>query len=192
MFNAVIAAIPEIIPDLIAAIPDIIDAIVEALGEGWEALKQAGKDLIAGLWEGISDSYDWIKTKIEGWVGNVTDFIKKLFGIGSPSKLFRDEIGKWLPEGIAVGFDKDMPSALKDMKKTMNSALSDLKSDVAVQTEGLMGDVKLGKTSGSIGTNQQNVNFYQTINSPKAVDRLTLYRETNSLLFSAKVRLNNV
>ena len=38
----------------------------------------------------------------------------------------------------------------------------------------------------------QNVTFNQNINSPKAVDRLTLYRETNSLLFSAKVRLANV
>ena len=38
----------------------------------------------------------------------------------------------------------------------------------------------------------QNVTFNQNITSPKAVDRLTLYRETNNLLFSAKVRLNNV
>lgn len=38
----------------------------------------------------------------------------------------------------------------------------------------------------------QNVTFNQTINSPKAVDRLTVYRETNDLLFSAKVRLGNV
>lgn len=42
------------------------------------------------------------------------------------------------------------------------------------------------------GSMTQNVTFNQTINSPKAVDRLSLYRETNSLLFSAKVRLANV
>jgi hypothetical protein len=38
----------------------------------------------------------------------------------------------------------------------------------------------------------QNVTFNQYNTSPKAVDRLTLYRETNNLLFSAKVGLQNV
>ena len=38
----------------------------------------------------------------------------------------------------------------------------------------------------------QNVTFNQYNNSPKALDRLSIYRQTNSLLFSAKVRLNNV
>jgi hypothetical protein len=107
--------------------------------------------------------------------------------------VFREQIGQWLPEGMADGFEKDMPSALKDMKQSLNSALSDLKSDVALQTEGMFGDVNLtGSGSSGIGGKQQIVNFNQTINSPKAVDRLTLYRETNNLLFSAKVRLGNV
>lgn len=53
------------------------------------------------------------------------------------------------------------------------------------------------KLNGMTGSNTevsrtQNVTFNQTITSPKAVDRLTLYRETNNLLFSAKVRLNHV
>ena len=38
----------------------------------------------------------------------------------------------------------------------------------------------------------QNVTFNQTINSPEPVDRLSVYRDTNNLLFSAKVRLGNV
>lgn len=49
-------------------------------------------------------------------------------------------------------------------------------------------------TSGSAGepVRTQNVTFNQYNNSPKSLDRLTIYRQTNSLLFSAKVRLNNV
>ena len=54
--------------------------------------------------------------------------------------------------------------------------------------------VNVNSMNGSAGESisTQNVIFNQNINSPKAVDRLTLYRETNSLLFSAKVRLGNV
>lgn len=152
-----------------------------------------GSQIVSGIWEGISSGYDWIKKKIKGWVGNVTDFIKKVFKIGSPSKLMADEVGKWLPEGMAVGFEKDMPSALASMKKSMNSAISNLKSDVALQTEGLSGNINVNGSSGSAsGSKQQNITFNQTINSPKAVDGMTLYRQTNSLLFSAEVRLGNV
>ena len=44
----------------------------------------------------------------------------------------------------------------------------------------------------SIGGSTQTVNFYQTNNSPKAVDRLSVYRDTKSLLFGAKARLRHV
>jgi len=47
-----------------------------------------------------------------------------------------------------------------------------------------------GSTGETVKT--QNVTFNQYNNSPKALDRLSIYRQTNSLLFSAKVRLNNV
>ena len=51
------------------------------------------------------------------------------------------------------------------------------------------------KTTGgtvNVGGSTQTVNFYQTINSPKTVDRLEAYRDTKSLLFGAKARLRNV
>ena len=38
-----------------------------------------GKKLIEGLWDGIKNSFDWIKNKFKEWVGNVLDFVKKLF-----------------------------------------------------------------------------------------------------------------
>lgn len=155
---------------------------------------EIGGDIVEGIWTGISDGYQWIKDKISGWVGNVTDFFKDALGINSPSKLFRDVIGTALPEGIAVGFEKEMPESLKEMKKSLNGAISDLKADVALQTDEMLGDVNLNGSSSELGSGsrQQVVNFNQTINSPKAVDGMTLYRETNNLLFSAKVRLGNV
>ena len=45
-----------------------------------------GKNMVEGIWNGISGATRWIKDKISGWVGNVTDFLKDLFGIASPSK----------------------------------------------------------------------------------------------------------
>ena len=103
-----------------------------------------------------------------------------------------DEIGRWLPAGMAAGFKKDMPAAMAVMKKSLNSAIDDLKADVAMTTDGILGDVNVtGSSTEQAAAGQQVVNFYQTNNSPKALDRLTIYRETNSLLFNAKVRMGN-
>ena len=190
-----IAGLANALPDLGLMMVEIGAAILDSLAEVVSQMFDIGSNIVSGIWEGISAGYDWICNKISGWVGSVTDYIRSAFGIASPSKLMRDMVGKWLPEGIAVGFEADMPSALKQMKKTMNNALSDLKTDVALKSDGLIGDVSVVSGSGSRSSDVNRpsvVNFNQTINSPKAVDGMTLYRQTNSLLFSAEVRLGNV
>lgn len=72
---------------------------------------------------------------------------------------------------------------------------------IAAVVKGMMDEINVegaknavsGQLAGIRNTSMtQTVTFNQTINSPKAVDRLTLYRQTNSLLFSAKVRMANV
>ncbi len=103
------------IPQLISKIPQIISAIVKGLANGAKQMASIGLDLVKGLWSGISNSLTWIKDKIKGWVGNVFKFIKKLFGINSPSTLFRDEIGTNLAKGIGVGFSDEMEEVNKEI-----------------------------------------------------------------------------
>lgn len=220
---SLIEGLTEAIPELISMLPTIITTIVSVLIENLplildagvqiidelmtgigsvledlgEMMLEVGTNIVSGIWDGISGGYEWIKEKISGWVDDVVGFIKNALGIASPSKVLADEVGKFLPSGIAVGFDKDMPSALSDMKSTMNDAIDDLKADVAVQADGMLSGANLagsgsGNSASGYGSRQQVINFYQTNNSPKALDRLSVYRETNNLLFSAKVGLSNV
>ena len=172
-------------------VSEVASGIISRISAVAKQMLSVGEDIVSGIWSGISSSFSWLKSKLTQWVGNVTDFIKRLFGIGSPSKVMADEVGKWLSEGIALGFTDDMPKAVGEMKNSLTSALDELKTNVALQAGNLIGDVTVNGGSGS-GSNTQVVNFSQVINSPKAVDRLTLYRQTNSLLFSAKVGLANV
>lgn len=94
--------------ELLVQAPKIITTLVKGISNGFAEIKNIGKNLVSGIWEGISGSLDWIKNKITGWVGSVTKFIKKLFGINSPSKLFKDEIGNNLALGIGEGFSDTM------------------------------------------------------------------------------------
>ena len=168
---------------------DVGSGIISTLKNALAPVVNVGRSLVEGIWQGISSSYTWIKDKISGWVGNVVDFIKRLFGIGSPSKVMADEIGEWLPPGIAQGFEQTMPGALEAMRDSLSGAVDELKENLTFSAGGLTGALSASGT-GSAGGG--DVNFTQIINSPKALDRLTLYRQTNGLLFAAKVRMDNV
>ena len=100
---------------LYSRVPEIIHTVVKGISSGYQTIKNAGLNLVAGIWEGISGSLGWIKNKIKGWVGNVTKFIKNLFGIHSPSKLFKDEIGTNLALGIGEGFTDTMTDVQQEM-----------------------------------------------------------------------------
>lgn len=97
------------IPSLIKAVPDIVNSLVEGFASLYSSISEIGGNIVEGIWDGISDGYEWIKGKIEGWVGNVLEFFKKILGIHSPSKVMRDEIGKYMAQGIAVGFEDNNP-----------------------------------------------------------------------------------
>jgi phage-related protein len=133
-----------------------------------------GKDLVSGLWNGITNKVSWLKNKIKGFVGDVTGFLKKYFKIGSPSKLMRDEIGRWLPEGMAVGIDRNAKSVLSSMRNLASDTLG-------VARDGLTTTGRVLGTTGGVSGGVTN-NFYQTINSPKQLSRLDIYRQSKNLL----------
>jgi len=106
------------LPELIAAIPEIIMAIVEGLAEGASDILSAGADIAKGIWEGIKGEWDNVVKNVTELGGKLVDKVKGFFKIGSPSKLFADEIGKWIPEGLAVGIEANTDSvdeAIDDM-----------------------------------------------------------------------------
>ena len=120
LFMALITAIPKIVVELIKNMPQLITAMVTGLMSGLSKIADVGVNLVKGLWDGIKNSFTWIKDKIKGWVGDVMDFIKKLFGINSPSKVMADEVGKNLALGIGVGFEKNIGAVNKEIADAMN------------------------------------------------------------------------
>ena len=81
-----------------------------------------GDYLIQGLWKGIGDKVDWILGKIRGFGESVLNGIKDFFGIKSPSTVFRDEVGRYLAEGIGDGLEKNTGAVTKAVSGTLDGA----------------------------------------------------------------------
>lgn len=101
--------------NLASAAGQIISTILNTLVTLPSQMLSVGLELVEGIWDGISNGTSWIKSKIKSWVGDVTKFIKKLFGIHSPSTVMRDEVGKFLALGIGEGFTDEMKYVAKNM-----------------------------------------------------------------------------
>lgn len=118
-----IETITEHLPEIITAGVDIILSLVDGIFNAEKDLKTAllevagivtdkikeidlweiGKNIIQGLWGGMKSMGRWLSEKISGFVGDVEGWFKDKLGIASPSRLFRDEIGRMIPAGIEVG-----------------------------------------------------------------------------------------
>lgn len=130
IIGSLITGIFRAVPELIIRLPELIARMVNALLEGVKDFANVGVNLVKGLWEGISGSFNWIKNKISGWIGNVTNFIKGMFGIHSPSTVMRDEVGKYLAQGIGVGFDNELDGVYNDMQRAIDLETSRMSANV--------------------------------------------------------------
>lgn len=107
------------IPQMIAQIPAIISAIKNAFTSvDWG---EVGSNIISGIKEGISGAVDTIVDAAKSAAKSALDAAKSLLGIHSPSRVFRDEVGKMIPEGMAIGIDRN--------KKAVTESIGDLTDD---------------------------------------------------------------
>ena len=136
-YMGIVQAIPQIITELINQLPTIITTIVNGLLEGIPDLIKAGADLLGGLITGLLDPATiWNAVKSLG--NSILDGIKGFFGIASPSKVFRDQIGKNLALGIGEGFSDEMDT----IEKTMQKSMAKLTPALEIESPTIAADIK--------------------------------------------------
>ena len=129
------------IPQLVSKIPQIISSLVngiasyyskifsiggkllgkvkEGIVSGIGSLLDVGKNIVQGLWNGINNAKDWVLGKIKGFGKSILNEIKSIFGIHSPSTVFRDQVGKNLALGIGEGFTDEMANVTSEMQNAI-------------------------------------------------------------------------
>lgn len=111
-----------LVEGIVTSIPTVLDGIGELLDKAWHAITEfdwisVGKNIIDGIVKGIKNFGSAIGETLIDFASNSFSGLKKFFKIGSPSKLMRDEIGKWIPEGIAEGIKMNEGSVFDAMSE---------------------------------------------------------------------------
>ena len=134
-FNSVKSYFSTKFTDAANAVKTAFNTVKEFFKQCWndikstfsDALKQfgdIGKNIVDGLKKGIEGAWDslkgWFSDKVGGLVGNIKDKL----GIDSPSKIFADEVGRWIPAGIADGIQQGMGVLNDEVKKMTDQTLT--------------------------------------------------------------------
>ena len=133
--------------------------IPEMIRSGLGSLWAAGASLIDGLWGGIKSRFDSVIARVKSLASALPDAVKKVLGIASPSKVFM-ELGKWIPEGLALGIEKNMGSVY-DARDAMADATEFTTSS---------------SSSNSVGYGNQiisYINIYDANNAEEVADVIT-------------------
>ena len=168
------------IPALLAVIPKLIMSFFNGMKDrikntDW---KKLGKDILKGIINGFLDVGNIIWNAVKRVGNSMMSSIKKFFGIKSPSRLMRDEVGKYLPKGIAVGIEANTDSAL-DSIDDMNDKIFDKMSN-AVNFE--TGKMSFSGTSGSVSQIlSANSQFTGNINNVMTLDGEVVYENQQTI-----------
>jgi phage-related protein len=105
------------------AISNVLKGIVNTVKGGAKDMLSAGKDLVKGLWNGINNAKDWVLGKIKGFGKGILNGLKSFFGIKSPSRVMRDQVGRELANGVAVGITANADKAESASEKLAKNIL---------------------------------------------------------------------
>ena len=129
LIGQLVSGLISMIPEVVAAIPKIISGIVDTFKK-WD-WGDIGKNIAKGVAKGISSAASAIWDAAKQAAKAALNAAKKALGIASPSKVMRDEVGKFIPSGLAVGIEnntKPLTDAMHDLSvlttDTMNAELN--------------------------------------------------------------------
>lgn len=117
-----------------SAVASVCTSIVNGFKDLPDKLVNIGTNIVQGLWNGINNAKDWILDKIKGFGDAVLEGLKSFFGIASPSKVMRDQVGVFLAQGIGVGFTEEMEKVSRDINNSIPREF-DVRSKVDIDTE---------------------------------------------------------
>ncbi|MBZ1337962.1 phage tail tape measure protein, partial [Clostridium botulinum] len=171
---------------------NMVSNIINAVRNLPSQFLNIGRNIVQGVWNGITGMGGWIRDRVNGFFGGIVDGAKAALGIHSPSRIFRDQVGKYMAQGVGVGFTDETDNIKKSMEKDLSGLVSKMQMtvdhEVVTTTAGVVASRNALRNS-TITTNNDNglnvniENFNNTKNQDvqSLMEELEFYRKQNSL-----------
>lgn len=174
------SSIVEWFAKILGKVVDFVKSIPQKIRDGIAKVTQVGLDLVKGLWNGISNATQWVLDKIKGFGQSILNGIKRIFGIGSPSKEMA-YFGEMLDAGLAQGIEGNT--------KPISNAIDGITD---MTTKGFSSNIGV---SGSYDVNTQTSGMGQLIamvaSLAEKVDHLQVYLDGDTLVGGISERMDN-
>lgn len=129
-FSAAKEAIQNVWSGITSFFSDIWDKIKGVFSNAWEAFKGIGSDIVNGIKNGISSAWSAFTGWLSDKFGGIINIAKKVFDTGSPSKVFRDEIGLMIVRGMAEGIEEGTPEAVKAVENMSDEVIKASETEI--------------------------------------------------------------
>ena len=133
----------------------LVDSVVDTVEAIPGKMLDIGRHIVEGLWQGIINAKNWFMRQVNGFFSGIVDGAKAALGIHSPSRVMRDEVGKWIMPGVEVGMDKTMPDLQSNMKEKLLNLTREMKAKVAYESQSL-GTTVVSRSSNEIINKNSN------------------------------------
>lgn len=142
-------AIASGISNIVGKAKNIVSGIKNAFTSfSWGSI---GSNIIKGIANGIAGAVGGLVNAAINAAKSAFNAVKKALGIHSPSRLFRDKIGKMMALGMGIGFEKNIP--VDDMQKSLSDPLKKIKRTALDVTMNTPSGVNRAATSESVHGN---------------------------------------
>ena len=109
---------------------ELVDGIINVVKDLPSKFVEIGVNIVKGIWEGIKSVGSWLHDRVTGFFDNMLQGAQDANKICSPSKLYRDEVGKYMAQGVGVGFEDEADNVQKSIEKDFNRMASKMQATV--------------------------------------------------------------
>ena len=120
LFCSLTKPMPEVAKELAKAPDEIMSMLAGRFHGQTEQFKSVGENIVYGVWSGISSLASWLSKSVTGFFSGILGSVTSFLGISSPSRLFRDLVGRNIALGVKAGIDGEMPGVVGGVKAHMS------------------------------------------------------------------------
>ncbi len=149
----------EWLNNVVDEVPKFEGNLLDALADLPGKMLEIGSNIVEGLWNGISDGWDWLVSSVKDLANSLFEGAKDALDIHSPSRKF-----KWIGEMCVAGFDDGISDLMNAdaLKNNIDASLS------IMQMNAQGGQIA---SIGGFGNFNQTLNIYQPVSTPDELAR---------------------